>query len=556
MKDSFVLKFLDRFSAFFSSLGVDYPMMRRILNLKLEMDGRRVPTVMNGGRKSNGKSSYKVSLIIYLIMGVFIATFMFIPYPLYIKMNVTLGIILFMIMTTMISDFSAVLLDVRDKSILLTRPVDSRTLNAVKIVHIIIYLSGITAAIAGIPLIAGTINYGAVFFITFFVELILVCGFTILFTAILYFLILHFFSGEKLKDIINYFQIVLSIFMIVVYQLIGRLYSVMDFKVTVKPQWWNFALPSAWFSAPFTLFIEHDFNIIYILLSITSVVIPAAAMIIYVKAAAPAFERNLQKLGNSGDGVKRAVKKNSLQRTISRLFCRSGEEKAFFDFTTLMLKNERKLKLKMYPSLALAYIFPLIFMFSFGGASSSFANAYSTISHGKYYLFLYFSSSMFPMLCMMLGMSENYKGAWIYRALPILSPAPILRGSVKSFIFRFIVPFFILWGIILSVVYGLAVIPDVMLIMLNSLIVLMLVYMSSKKELPFYRDFDFTQGGKNTGIMMLLLLVCGILAAVHFAITKFIAPAVLICIPIALLAFLLIWHFSFKTSWNDLEADA
>lgn len=555
MKDSFVLKFLDRFSAFFTSLGIDYPMMRRILKVKLEMDGRRAPTVMSNSRKSKGKSSYKASLIIYLIMGFFLATSMFIPYPLYIKMNITLGIILFMIMTTMISDFSAVLLDVRDKSILLTRPVDAKTLNAVKIVHIIIYLSGITAAIAGIPLVAGTINYGPVFFITFFVELILMCGFTILFTAILYFLILQFFSGEKLKDIINYFQIALSIFMVVAYQLVGRLYSVMNFKVTVKPQWWNFALPSAWFSAPFTVFIDHDFNIIYVLLSVASVVIPVAAMIIYVKAAAPAFERNLQKLNNSGSGLKRAVKKDSLQRTISRLFCRSGEEKAFFNFTTLMLKNERKLKLKMYPSLAMAYIFPLIFMFSFSGATRSPAEAYSIISHGKFYLFLYFSSSMFPMLCMMLGMSENYKGAWIYRALPILSPAPILKGSVKSFILRFIVPFFIIWGIVLSLVYSPAVIPDVILIMLNSLIILMFVYMISKKELPFYRDFDFAQGGKNTGIMLSLMLVCGVFAGVHFVISKFLAPAILICIPVALLLFLLVWHFSFKATWSDLRAD-
>jgi hypothetical protein len=48
VKDFTVLKFLDRFRTLFGKMGVDYDMMRRILQVKLIMDGRRIPTVMSG----------------------------------------------------------------------------------------------------------------------------------------------------------------------------------------------------------------------------------------------------------------------------------------------------------------------------------------------------------------------------------------------------------------------------------------------------------------------------------------------------------------------------
>ncbi|MFZ3579919.1 hypothetical protein [Virgibacillus sp. DJP39] len=56
-------------------------------------------------------------------------------------------------MTSMISDFSTVLLDVRDKNILSTKPVDKRTISAAKMVHVSIYMSLLTGAFVAVPLI-------------------------------------------------------------------------------------------------------------------------------------------------------------------------------------------------------------------------------------------------------------------------------------------------------------------------------------------------------------------------------------------------------------------
>lgn len=45
------MKFLDRFKGLFERLGIDYYIMRRILQVKLTLDGRRTPTTMINSSK-------------------------------------------------------------------------------------------------------------------------------------------------------------------------------------------------------------------------------------------------------------------------------------------------------------------------------------------------------------------------------------------------------------------------------------------------------------------------------------------------------------------------
>src|SRR5690606_24909912 len=181
-------------------------------------------------------------------MGLFAGLVLLLPFPSFLKFNMTTGLIFFFLMSTMISDFSSVLLDVREKNILLPRPVDHRTMNAAKIIHILYYIFCITAALAGPQLVIGTLKYGAVFLAVMIPELVLICCFAVFFTSVLYTFILLIFDGEKLKDMINYFQIVLSLAVLIFYQLIGRIFDISDLTITFSPKWWHYLLPTAWFA--------------------------------------------------------------------------------------------------------------------------------------------------------------------------------------------------------------------------------------------------------------------------------------------------------------------
>ncbi|MDF2911566.1 MAG: hypothetical protein K0Q56_2447 [Sporolactobacillus laevolacticus] len=554
MKDFLYLKLLDRLRPLFSSIGIDYPGMRRILQLKLVMNGRQTSTVMNQG-KSEGKNSFYYSLGMYAFLGLFIGAFMLFDFPLFLKMNIVLGMILFLVLTTMISDFSSVLLDVKDKDILLTRPVSAKTLSAAKLLHILYYLFSMTIAIAGASLIASIYKYGVLFFLTMLIMLILICSFTILFTSILYFAILHLFSGEKLKDIINYFQIALSIFMVVAYQFMGRMFDIIDMNIQVSLHWWSFLLPSSWFAAPFSLFFMNERGLPYLLLALTGVIVPVIALLLYVKVAAPAFERNLQKL-TSGNGTKEKLNARSLMRKVSNLICFDHEEKVFFRFTCSMLKNERKLKLRLFPTLTLGVIMPFVMIFSFVSRSASLREALTTIASGKYYLYIYFSLFCFSTLFTVISMSENYKGAWIYRALPVKNPGQVLKGAMKAFVYKYVIAFYLLTCLMFIAICGIRILPDLILIFINLLILMLVIFKLSKKELPFCRDFSATQGGENFAMVILSIFACAGLAGVHYFLTVHLTFGLILNLVISLLLFVILWRSVFRISWGDVLKDA
>gem|GEM_PF-4954363 len=364
MKDFSVLKLLDKLAHLFNKLHVDYPTMRRILQVKLLMDERRVPTILSNSQKPEGKNSFKSSLFLYGFIGLFIGLLMLLPLPLFVTMNIVFGTIMFMVMATMISDFSTVLLDVKDKNILLPRPVDSKSVNTAKIIHIVIYLITITLSISGPALLIGSIKHGIVFTLIFLIELILICFLVVFITSILYLAILSMFDGEKLKDIINYFQILLSAFMLISYQFIGRIFDLSRVTITYDPAWWHFFIPTTWFAAPFTLFIEHNFTGFFTWSSLLGIIIPGLTTLLYVFLVMPYFESKLQKLNSSSGHIRQTNIKEKLQQAAARLLCFSPTESAFYRFTQNMLANERKLKLRMYPHLAFAIIMPFIIMAS------------------------------------------------------------------------------------------------------------------------------------------------------------------------------------------------
>lgn len=334
------------------------------------------------------------------------------------------------------------------------------------------------------------------------------------------------------------------------YQLVGRLFDFSGGSGHFSPQWWNFLLPSAWFAAPFSLLVDHDYSTIYLLLTAAGIVIPILAVLLYLKAVAPAFEKNLQKLaGGSERG--HTAKKYLVQRKVSRLLCPGRLEKAFFVFSSDMLKNERKLKLRLYPNIAFAVIFPFIFLLNRGNGSQSFAQTLAQIKSGDFFLFLYLSAMMLAPMLPVLAMSENYKGAWIYRVIPVASPGVILRGTFTAFIYKYVFPVFFFSGLAFAWIYGPQIIPDLILIFFNALLLMLLVFKYSNKELPFCRDFQSTQNN-NITVVILSLVLCGVFAGVHYLLKKFFSPGVFLFLAVSVVSSLILWHTVFRITWQEL----
>lgn len=551
MKKFKVLKFLDKFKGLFEKLGVDYEIMRKILQVKLVMDGRRVPTIMNNSNKKKEKeeeNSFFKSLGIYALFGLIIVALIIPKSNLIFQMSCVFGILMFMIMTTLISDFSSVLLDIRDKNIIFSKPVNHKTINAAKFIHVCIYMFSLTIAFSGLALVVSLIRHGFIFFILFFVEVVLMDLFIIVLTAFLYFGILKFFDGEKLKDIINYIQIALSIAVSVGYQLIGRLFDIIDINIVFTPKWWQYFIIPMWFAAPFSCILENSSNIYYIIFSILAVTVPVISILIYIKIV-PSFERNLQKLNvNSGKADKG---KKKLFYKLSKAFCSNKQEEIFFRFTYDMIKNEREFKLKVYPSLGLAFVFPFLFLFREIGRSKGFSQWLSYMASTKYYLNIYFCALLLPTAVMMMKYSGRYKGAWIYKVMPIKELASIFKGTLKACIIKLIVPIYLFQSIIFTMVFGIKILPHLVLVFINMMFFTIICFKSMEKSLPFSESFQSTQQSQGL-IMIPLMILLGILAGIHYK-CAFTYGGTYVYMAVMLVVDVLLWNKTFNISWNKIE---
>ncbi|MBP2022946.1 hypothetical protein J2Z44_002771 [Clostridium punense] len=547
MKDFKFLKFLDRFKSIFKKLGVDYEVMRKILQIKLLMDGRRVPTVFaaNDNKKSEKDNSNRFlkSLWVYILIGLMLIPFILMESSYLYQMSIVFGIIMFLIMSSLISDFSSVLLDVRDKNIIGTKPVDSRTLNFAKTIHVSLYMFYVTIALILPALIASVSKHGILFTLMFIVAVIFLDMFIIVLTSFLYLIILRFFDGEKLKDVINYFQIILSLVIAIGYQMVGRLFQVAEMNVQFTPKWWQYLLPPVWFAAPFEIMKKSEINLVYGILSVMAVVVPITAIAFYVKSMAM-FEENLQKMTNNS-GKRKKVKRKPGE-LISKILCRSKEERLFFRFTSDMIKNEREFKLKVYPSLGLAIIFPFIFIFQRLSMSS-----FAEISKGKSYFFIYFTGMMLSSIIIMVKYSGNYKGAWIYKTMPINNYKPVFKGTMKALIAKLFLPIFLFQAAVFIAIFGVRITGDLVVILLNMMSYTLLCFMTMKKGLPFSQPYDAAKQS-DVGINFILMFVIGAIWVAHYFIGKM-DYSFYILLGVSIVANLILWNVAFNIKPEKLD---
>jgi ABC-2 type transport system permease protein len=549
MKDFRTLKVLDHFEGLFQRFNIDYQMMRKILRIKLMMDQRRVPTIFNQSAKKKGKehkneSGYIKSLWIYVLFGLMTIPFIIMGDHYFFQMSLVFGILMFLVMTSMISDFSSVLLDIRDRNILHPKPIDRKTLSTAKMIHVSIYLFFLTTSIIGIPLIVGLFKNGILFFFLSVITVLLINVFVLVFTAMLYMFILKFFDGEKLKDLINYVQIGLSLAMMIGYQLLVRSFEFVNLTIVVEPKWWQIFIFPMWYGAMFELVMKGQFSFFYTLLSICGIVIPIIAFAIYLRLV-PTFEKNLQKLSVHGSG--KVTKRSKMKEWWLNRICSTKEEKAFFRFASLMMKNERDFKLKVYPSLGFSLVVPFLLLIN-----QFSSHSFEDVSGGKSYLNIYFSLLIIPSVVLMLKFSGKYKGAWIYKAAPIKELLPVFSGTMKAFIVKLYLPLFLLLSAIFVGIFGARILPDLMIVFLNASTFAMLCFVLLKKTLPFSESFEGMQ--QNDGWKtFLLFLFLPVFAGLHF--TSTLIPygvyGYLILMVVVLMIF---WKIVFRVSWEKVQS--
>jgi hypothetical protein len=558
--DKIFLRFVSFFYPILARTGVDTDQLNEILRVKLLMDNRR-PKAMFAARKNakNGgqQSPWMVSFFT-ILMGIFIGLVLFLNDMPYVGETYYFIIFMVLMSLTLISDFTTVLIDTRDQFILLPRPVNDRTIAVSRILHISIYVLRL-ALLQGLPalVMVGFID-GVLAVPIFFIQILEATFLSIFMVNIIYLLLMKSVSPQRFKDIISYFQIGFSVLIFATYYLLPRLINVSVLgKIDLLVHWWAYLLPPVWIAALNELLIHSSRSgVITSALAIIGLTLPVTGLWFVAKVLAPGFNRRLSVIATS-DGnsnapatVKKAGKFNLIEK-LSNLIAPDPVENAGFRITWKLAARTREFKMKVYPTFA--YV-PIYFLyFALNGKGNSISDRLDKLEAGHTYVFLiYLSTFIMSSILMNISMSEKYKSAWVYYAMPIGEPGKILSGMYKAIVTLYFFPYCLVLSIGIVAVWGPQAINDILLAFLVSLIYGMLMALFMVKGLPFSKPIIAKQGGGKVITSLMVMAFMGGIGFGHYFIMRW-EMVIWISIVPALLINLIMFRYYKKQTWDNIE---
>ena len=510
MEDFFSLKILDLFRPLFEAFGVEYEKMRLIVSMKLTLDKRK-------NNSSENKNSFMQSVILYLVIGLVASRTIVMPIDIMTKMTVLFALIFVMLLTCFITDFSSVILDTYDRHIIGITDVKDITLNMAKIVHIIIYISIISLSISAFSILMILMAYNIGFCLLFILCMILMDFLLIMMTSVIYYLLIKIFKGEKLKDVLNLFQIFMILVFSIMYYFITSSLSDIQINYTFGINAYDLFIPFMWFASLFCVIFYGKIQTLYIIMAILGIIVPILSILIYVKLT-PAFERNLDKLEQVSYNEKDSKSKKSFVSKLANKICKNNEEKSFFEFIYTNLSRDREFKTRVYPTLASGIIMPLVLLFVTYDRSMGIMEYLKSLSTTNNFLNIYLAVILLQNCILLLKYSKEYEASFIYDVLPISKKKNIYSAEFKVIIIKLFVPVFIIIGIPYLILFKAKFIVHLLIAFVSTIFISMGTFRVNDKSLPFSEDYAVTANTSNFLNIIKSIGFVGVAVLLHYLI--------------------------------------
>jgi len=532
----FFLKLLLLPSGFYRKMGVNTDHLDTILSFKLIMDDRRPNSIHQTRQKKQVKpiSFATLGLMLFsVILGCIFLTSFAVGNDDITKLTIYFSFYIFVLASTLITDFTSVLIDVRDNMIILPKPINDKTFVLARLLHIIIHVSKIVIPMSLPGMIFIAVMHGARGLFPFIFLILSATLFTIFLINAMYILILRLTTPQKFKSIISYFQIGFAIVFYGGYQLVPRLINKAALAgYSVSSSTWALFAPSYWLAGSWQFMKGPDYTAFGFVCLLISIVLPVFSIWIVITYFAPSFNQKLSMIsGSEGESVPVKTGKNQVLSTtssyithISDWITTKGVERMSFLFTWKMTSRSRDYKMKVYPTFGylLVYIV-LMFINVSNGKKFSFTDIQSQTGPGKIVFIgvIYVSSIMLLMALSQLIFSEKYKAAWIYYISPVKLPGTLISGAIKSVLVKYFIPVVSFISLIAIGIVGIKVIPNLLLGICNQCLVVCCVAYISIKDLPFstLQSMNSKSGSFIRGLFS--MIIPGVLAVVQYLLYNF-----------------------------------
>lgn len=556
------LKFALLPSAAYRIMGVNTKQLRSILQTKLTIDDRRPNTLQQTSYRKKDKPVTAATIgtmIVSALMGLLYLLAFSVGSNMITHLTVYFTFFFFMLSATLISDFTSVLIDVRDNFIILPKPVNDRTLMAARLLHIFIHICKLVLpmSIGGIVYMANETGLAGV--LVFAVMLLFVTVFSIFFINALYILILRITTPARFQSIISYVQIFLAIAMYASYQILPSMLDEAGFQeFNIQSYPWSGAYPVYWFAACWKVLSTASGSTGEIIAASAGLLLPLLSLWLVIRYLAPSFNN---RLALSASGVSEKPKEKSVQRVkpgssyarlLANFFTRSSAERMGFLFVWKMTGRSRDFKLKVYPSIGYMAVYVVIILVRGRSIDLDAIRTGEGSGRGLVISALYFTSLIFIMAMNQVIYSDKYKAAWIFFISPVKTPGEVIAGGAKAAIMKFFLP---LAGLIIGTTLALGawkLMPNIILGLFNQLLIVSLLVHAGKRVFPFSLPQN---AGNRTGSFIRNLGVMAFLGALgvgHYFIFSLL-PVVIIFAVLSIIATWLLMSGIRSSSWQTVK---
>jgi hypothetical protein len=552
--EKLLLKIFRTLLPLFRSGEIDREKLMIIVETKLMMDNRRVNMSWRSSQQKENANHLQRVLILYTIFGAIMGAMLFVVDQFFTIMIIMHSYVLFMMAMTLITDFSSVLLDTTDNQIILPKPVNAKTVFMARMVHVFIYLFQFTLAISGGVWVATFIKFGVLTGLTVILTTFMAVLLAVFVTYFLYLAMLRFSSEQRIKEIITWFQILMTVVFTVGYQVFPRLINYTNLNEEVKLHWYSYLLPPVWMSLTAEAVNKAQFDAVHLLMILLTLAVPLLSFWMLIKYLAPGFTKKLAAIQNDNNAKPviangKAAGKSYAQMFAS-LFAKSSYENASFLLTWQITSRDRNFKMQFYP--AIAYVGVMFFVFVLRGGSSVEENWENLPATANYlwliYMPLFLTSSAFTLI----SFNEHYNASWIYHSAPVTSPGSLITGALKALLVKFFLPvFFLLMGLALWI-WGGSIIDDFLFGFINNIFILFVLASLSQHFLPFSMQPNTKQQAGKVAKALLQFLVIGILVGSHYLLIQ--KPVLLLAAaPVLMVSIFFMYRFINNIAWTKIS---
>lgn len=413
---------------------------------------RATRSTMTASRRGKPRGLYFL-LVMYAVMGLMFGLLAFI-HPDAFTFSLVVGSATFMMTgMTLVAESSTLLFDPRDHDILGHRPIHPRTLLAARSLSLVALSLVLGLALNLVPMVTGLFTRDARpwFPLAHLVTLVIMSVFTAGTVVFAYAVLARLVSRRTFDTIASWTQVAISVVLIVSYQIVPRLMDQLQgFRVEAAHPVLMF-LPPTWFASLSMVMMGTVSGLRMWTMAMMALLFTIGLAWAANRYLAAGFVRQVAALGETPAPeatpevrARRAARAGEAPRTGAPTGALMGTmlpdpvERGAFRLARAYLARDRDMRMRIYPSLAMIVVFPVIAILD--PQRNSRLGAIMAV----------FMAGTLPASAMMtFKMSPHYQAAELFRYAPIRGTAALFHGVRKAMILFLAVPGVLLSGTIL-----------------------------------------------------------------------------------------------------------